>query len=49
MANEPATTITGNLTADPEIRYTPTGRPVASFTIASTPRFPDVRRRSGCP
>ena len=41
MANEPATTITGNLTADPELRFTPTGRPVASFTIASTPRFPD--------
>ena len=41
MANEPATTITGNLTADPELRYTPTGRPVAAFTIANTPRFPD--------
>ncbi len=41
MANEPATTITGNLTADPELRFTATGRPVASFTIASTPRFPD--------
>ena len=41
MANEPTTTITGNLTADPELRFTPTGRPVASFTIASTPRFPD--------
>jgi single-strand DNA-binding protein len=41
MANEPTTTITGNLTADPQMRYTPTGRPVASFTIASTPRFPD--------
>lgn len=41
MANEPTTTVTGNLTADPEIRYTPTGRAVASFTIASTPRFPD--------
>jgi single-strand DNA-binding protein len=41
MANEPATTITGNLTADPELRFTPTGRPVASFTIANTPRFPD--------
>jgi single-strand DNA-binding protein len=40
MANEPTTTITGNLTADPELRFT-TGRPVASFTIASTPRFPD--------
>jgi single-strand DNA-binding protein len=41
MANEPTTTITGNLTADPELRYTPTGRPVAAFTIANTPRFPD--------
>jgi len=41
MANEPTITITGNLTADPEIRFTQTGRPVASFTIASTPRFPD--------
>jgi single-strand DNA-binding protein len=41
MANEPATTITGNLTADPELRITPAGRPVASFTIANTPRFPD--------
>ena len=41
MANEPTTTITGNLTANPEIRFTPTGRPVAAFTIASTPRFPN--------
>jgi single-strand DNA-binding protein len=41
MANEPTTTITGNLTADPELRYTPSGRAVASFTIANTPRFPD--------
>jgi single-strand DNA-binding protein len=41
MANEPNTTITGNLTADPEIRFTPGGRTVASFTIANTPRFPD--------
>jgi single-strand DNA-binding protein len=41
MANEPTTAITGNLTADPELRFTPTGRPVASFTIANTPRFPD--------
>ena len=45
MANEPATTITGNLTADPELRFTPAGRPVAAFTIANTPRFPD--RESG--
>jgi single-strand DNA-binding protein len=41
MANEPTTTVTGNLTADPELRYTPTGRPVAAFTIANTPRYPD--------
>lgn len=41
MANEPTTTITGNLTADPELRYTPTGRAVASFTIANTPRYLD--------
>ncbi len=41
MANEPVTTVTGNLTADPELRFTPTGRPVASFTIANTPRYPD--------
>lgn len=41
MANETTVTVTGNLTADPELRYTPTGRPVASFTIASTPRYLD--------
>lgn len=45
MANEITVTITGNLTADPELRYTPSGRPVASFTIASTPRYLD--RQSG--
>jgi single-strand DNA-binding protein len=38
MANEPTTTITGNLTADPELRFTTTGVPVAGFTIANTPR-----------
>jgi single-strand DNA-binding protein len=41
MANEPATTITGNLTADPELRFTPSGQKVAAFTIANTPRFPE--------
>jgi len=40
--NEPATTITGNLTADPELRFTPTGQAAVSFTIASTPRFKDA-------
>lgn len=41
MAGEPTTTITGNLTADPELRFTPSGVPVANFTIASTPRILD--------
>lgn len=31
-------TIVGNLTRDPEVRYTQQGLPVASFTIAATPR-----------
>ena len=31
-------TVVGNLTADPELRFTQTGKPVAHFTIASTPR-----------
>jgi single-strand DNA-binding protein len=39
--NEPVTTITGNLTADPEIRFTPAGQAVATFTIAATPRYHD--------
>ena len=36
--NEPQVTIIGNLTAEPELRYIGNGTPVASFTIASTPR-----------
>lgn len=31
-------TIAGNLTRDPEVRYTQSGQPVGSFTVASTPR-----------
>lgn len=38
MAGETVITIVGNLTADPELRYTQAGHAVASFTIASTPR-----------
>lgn len=38
MANETTLTITGNLTADPELRFTPNGSPVANFTVAATPR-----------
>lgn len=39
MANEATTIITGNLTADPELRFTQSGIAVASFTVASTPRI----------
>ena len=45
MANETITTIVGNLTADPELRFTPNGHAVANFTVASTPRTFD--RQSG--
>lgn len=38
MAGETIITVVGNLTADPELRYTQGGLPVANFTIASTPR-----------
>ncbi len=38
MAGETALTIVGNLTADPELRFTPAGHAVADFTVASTPR-----------
>jgi single-strand DNA-binding protein len=41
MAGETQITVVGNLTAEPELRYTPTGAAVASFTIASTPRVFD--------
>jgi single-strand DNA-binding protein len=34
-------TIIGNLVGDPELRYTPTGQAVATFRVASTPRFMD--------
>ena len=38
MAGDTVITIIGNLTADPEMRFTPSGAAVASFTIAWTPR-----------
>ena len=40
-AGDTQITITGNLTRDPELRYTPTGQAVASFSVASTPRYMD--------
>lgn len=39
--NETTITIIGNLTADPELRFTPSGAAVANFTVASTPRTYD--------
>jgi len=45
MANEPVTTVTGNLTADPELRATASGQMLATFTVAQTPRVRD--RESG--
>src|SRR5690349_22090735 len=41
MAGDTVITVVGNLTADPELRFTPSGAAVASFTIASTPRTLD--------
>ena len=38
MAGETTITVIGNLTNDPELRFTPAGAAVANFTIASTPR-----------
>jgi single-strand DNA-binding protein len=38
MAGETVITVVGNLTADPDLRYTQNGLAVANFTIASTPR-----------
>lgn len=41
MAGEITITVVGNLTADPELRFTPSGAAVAKFSIASTPRYFD--------
>src|ERR1700748_3511608 len=41
MSNETTITVTGNLVDDPELRFTPSGVPVARFRIASTPRYLD--------
>jgi single-strand DNA-binding protein len=45
MSGETVITVIGNLTADPELRFTPSGAAVANFTVASTPRTFD--RQSG--
>lgn len=41
MAGDTVITVIGNLTADPELRFTPAGAAVANFTVASTPRVFD--------
>ena len=41
MANDTSITVIGNLTADPDLRYTPQGTAMAKFTVASTPRVRD--------
>ncbi|MEV4418093.1 single-stranded DNA-binding protein [Catellatospora sp. NPDC049609] len=41
MANETTLTLVGNLTADPELRFTPAGAALCKFSIASTPRMYD--------
>lgn len=38
MAGDTTITVIGNLTGDPELRFTPSGAAVANLTIASTPR-----------
>jgi len=43
MAGETIITVVGNLTNDPELRFTPSGSAVANFTIASTPRTFDAK------
>lgn len=40
-SGETQLTVVGNLTGDPELRYTPTGTAVANLTVASTPRYYD--------
>src|ERR1044071_1535832 len=45
MAGDTIITVIGNLTADPELRFTQSGAAVANFTVASTPRTLD--RQSG--
>src|SRR3954452_13876017 len=40
-AGDTTITVVGNLTDDPELRFTPSGAAVANFTVASTPRILD--------
>jgi single-strand DNA-binding protein len=44
MSNETTITLIGNLTNDPDLRFTPAGAAVANFTIASTPKTFDKNK-----
>lgn len=44
MSGETPITVVGNLTSDPELRFTSNGTPVTNFTVASTPRRFDKQR-----
>jgi single-strand DNA-binding protein len=41
--NDTTLTLIGNLVEDPELRFTPSGQPVAGFRLASTPRYRDSK------
>lgn len=43
--SKPILTLVGNLTGDPELRFTPSGAAVANFTVADTPRTYDAATR----
>jgi len=46
MAGDTLITVVGNLTDDPELRFTPSGASVANFTVASTPRTFDKQSQT---
>ena len=47
MAGDTVITVIGNITGDPELRFTPSGAAVANFTVASTPRAFDRQSNEG--
>lgn len=44
MANEPVTTLIGNVGGDPDLRFLPSGVPVCNFSVGATPRVKDGDR-----
>src|ERR1700692_783821 len=46
-AGDTPITVVGNLVADPELRFTASGQPVATFRVASTPRIRDAATNEG--